>query len=319
MGSFPSSLQLVTAADEAFAMPMAVTLFSVLSNLPPQTEIWIRALDAGVTAESKRRIRRVVCRTSPTVHLGWTCPDTSDLEPVELDLDARFSSAIYYRLLIPEVLPDACSRALYLDSDLVAERSILPLWRRSFGDNAALAVPERTVSCPKNGVAEWRRLGLDADAPYFNSGVMLMNLEAWREQNLHGKTIEYLLDPENDFCYPGDQEALNAVLAGQWEPLDNRWNAFSFLYKPEPRAESEEMLGIDLTSARDEPYILHYTSDEKPWQWSCGHPKRDRFYHYLWHSGWFSMPEYVKWRALLSFRKVKDVTRPYRHRIGLRR
>lgn len=280
-----SPIWLVMAADEAFAMPMTVALFSVLHHLPPSQEIRIVALDAGVTAESKARANHVVRRASRKAQLEWVCPDASPIEGVD---HARSSQANLYLFLAPEVLPNTCDRALYLDSDLVVERSILPLWQKPLGSNAALAVPERIVSCPNNGVAEWERLGLDGDELYFNSGVMLLNLEVWREQNVHGQAIDYLLNPENRFCHESDQEALNAVLAGQWKALDPRWNVFTFLYDAEKRAEPEEMLGTDLGWVHRDPFVIHYTTDGKPWWPSCMHPDRDRFFHYLRRSGWFT-------------------------------
>jgi len=315
-GESAPPLHLVTMADEAFAMPMSVALFSVLQPLPPGSEPRIVALDAGVSGKSRERVHRVVDRASQTAQLEWVCPDTSAIDDVD---HARSSKANLYLFLVPEILPDECTRALYIDSDLVAERSVRSLWTKSFGDNAVLAVPERTVSCPSNGVAEWERLGFDADDLYFNSGVMLLNLEVWRQQNVHGRAIDYLLDPENRFCYKSDQEALNAVLEGQWGPLDPRWNAIHLLYEPDHRAEIEEMMDTDLRFARDDPYLIHYTGDEKPWHRGCEHPRRRRFYHYLWQSGWFTTAEYAKWRAPLVYQWLKDVSRPYRHRIGLRR
>lgn len=319
----PSTVQLVMAADEDFAMSMAVTLFSILHHLSSGQKIQITALDAGVTDESKDRIADVAQREHEKAHLEWICPDVSLIEDVEIEMDPRFSPAIFYRLLIPEIFPESCHRVLYIDSDIVMERSILPLWRKALGENAVRAVPERIVSCPKAGVAEWQRLGLDAGALFFNSGLMLINVDAWREHDLHKQAIEYLLNPENDFCYASDQEALNAVLAEQWEALDYRWNAIHQVYDPELRSRHEVMLGTTLSSIRHEPFGIHYTSDNKPWLSGCTHPARDRFYHYLRQSGWFSPVEYLRWRATLALRDglhtVKEVTRPFRHRIGLRR
>lgn len=315
-------IRLAMAADDSFAMPMAVTLFSALRHLSSDREVQVLALDAGLSSQSKERVGTVARRAHSEVHLHWTKPDTSNIDRVDLEMDPRFSPAIFYRLLIPEVLPETVDRILYLDSDLIFERSLRPLWEKSFQGTALQAVPERIVSCPKAGIADWERLGLDPGTPFFNSGLMLMNLNVWREEDIHGQTIRYLRNPENDFCYAGDQEALNAVLAGRWRPLDQRWNAIDQVFDPDLRQHHEEMLGTRLESAKREPFVVHFTSDEKPWQPGCTHPVRHRFYHYLRESGWFTEAEYLRWRAQLSGKSVvqwlKDVSRPYRHKIGLR-
>lgn len=315
-------IRLVMAADEAFAMPMAAGLYSALTHLPSGQEVRIWALDAGLTDESKRRITEVAHRASSGADLIWEEPDTSLIEGVDVQMDPRFSPAIFYRLLIPEVLPEETSRVLYIDSDLIFERSLLPLWRKPFEGNAILAVPERIVSCPKAGVAEWKRLGLDPGAPFFNSGLMLINLQAWRDLDVHGQAINYLLNEENDFSYASDQEALNAILAGQWGQLDQRWNAIHQVFDPDLRERHEVMLGTSLEPAQQDPYVIHYTSDRKPWLPRCAHPKRERFFYYLRESGWFTRSEYLKWRSQLSvgtaIQWLKDLSRPYRHKLGLR-
>lgn len=311
------SIRLVMAADDAFAMPMAVTLYSVVSHLPSPSTVEIMAFDAGMSGRGKEKIREVVTANGPTVHLTWIEPKVTRFERMASETAPRFSEAIYYRLLIPEVLPSSCRRVLYLDSDLIAEQSIAPLWQKPFDSNAACAVPERIVSCPDFGVAEWERLGLDANAPYFNSGLMLINLDAWRALDVSERACEYMLDSTNDFHLKSDQEALNAILAGHWGALDPRWNVVHLLYDSEERASMEEMLNTDLSSVPQDPYVIHFTGSEKPWMHSCPHPDRARFYHYLRRSGWYSLPEYVQWRVPRFLQRLKEVSRPLRHRVGL--
>jgi lipopolysaccharide biosynthesis glycosyltransferase len=211
---------------------------------------------------------------------------------------------------------------LYLDSDIVAEESIEELWAQSFEDHIALAVPERAVSCPENGIAEWERLGLMAEAPYFNSGVMIIRLDRWREADISGAALRYLTNPENRFCYPGDQEALNAVLAGRWGALAPRWNATHLLYSDTERPKMEAMLGTSLAAAQEDPALIHFTSDRKPWMPGCAHPLQGRFFHYLRRSGWFGTGRYEAWRVRLALRDgvewAKTMSRPLRHKIGLR-
>ena len=317
-----SPIVLVTAGDEGFALPMAVTLHSTLTHIAPHRSVRIVGLDAGLTPRSRRRIAQVVRESYADTTLRWVQPDISALTEITIKTAARFNASIFYRLLIPEVLPASYERVLYLDSDIVAEESIEALWAQLFGDHIVLAVPERAVSCPENGIAEWERLGLAAEAPYFNSGVMLIHLDRWREADISGAALRYLTNPENRFCYPGDQEALNAVLAGRWGALAPRWNATHLLYSDTERLKMEAMLGTSLASAREDPALIHFTSDRKPWMPRCGHPLQERFFHYLRRSGWFRPGHYEAWRVRLALRDgvewVKTMSRPLRHKIGLR-
>lgn len=315
---------IVTAGDDGFALPMAVTLSSALRHVPSEQSVDIVALDSGMSVANQARISAVVEEAHPHAELTWVQPDITSIEGIHLEeMDPRFNASTFYRFLIPNVLPDTCHRVLYLDSDVVVERNLQSLWRTPFNGNAAMAVPERIVSCPVAGIAEWERLGLDPDARFFNAGILLINLAAWRADNIHGQAIEYLLDSSNRFRYAGDQEALNAVLAGRWGALDLRWNVTHLLYSEDEKPRMEAMLQTDLDPVAQEPFLIHYTSDAKPWGPFCDHPLEDRFHHYLHRSGWFSTMGYPAWRVALAMRRgmhwLKEVTRPFRHQIGLRR
>jgi len=314
---------IVTAGDDGFALPMAVMLSSALKHLPQSQNVEVYVLDAGLTEDSRRRLDHVVQSNHPRAALFVIRPDRSVIGDLNLDMDPRFNASIFYRLLIPDVLPDRCSRVLYLDSDVVVDRDLLPLWESDFEGTAAQAVPERIVSCPEAGIGEWDALGLDPKSQYFNSGVMLLNLDMWREKTLHRKVIDYLRDPSNRFCYASDQEALNAVLAGQWKALDLRWNVTHLLYSEKDRPRLETMLETDLGPVARDPFIIHFTTEWKPWTAYSNHAFEHRFYYYLRRSGWFGWGEYLVWRLKLGVRKgmymLKEKSRPLRHAIGIRR
>jgi lipopolysaccharide biosynthesis glycosyltransferase len=81
-----------------------------------------------------------------------------------------------------------------------------------------------------------------------------------------------------------DQDAMNIVLAGQWKPLDLRWN---------------RTVGIALRSSWQEttfdaptflqlktrPFIVHFTTKFKPWN-AYRHPDKHLFYKYLDLTAW---------------------------------
>ena len=90
----------------------------------------------------------------------------------------RLSIAAIYRLFIPQVLSAEIEKAIYLDSDIIVNLDINELWRFELGDNVLGAISESS-----NGVDEQNAFTLVADGlinrgKYFNSGVLLMNLNA---------------------------------------------------------------------------------------------------------------------------------------------
>src|SRR5205085_2677747 len=74
------------------------------------------------------------------------------------------------------------------------------------------------------GVLGWRRLGIPPGAGFFSSGVMLIDVERWKEQRIEERAIKLLQESPEEAAITFDQSALNAVVAGNWMPLERRWS-----------------------------------------------------------------------------------------------
>jgi lipopolysaccharide biosynthesis glycosyltransferase len=287
---------LVCGADDNYAIPLAVTLHSALVNLDDEGPVELYVVDGGLSAGSKRRLERVVDAPPPHVDLHWRTVDMSRLEG--LPTHEWINTTTYLRLLIPDIVPARHDRALYLDSDLQVEASLTDLWAHSF-DGHALAATRAYgtpyVSSPL-GIEKYRELGYAPETPYFNAGVLLFNLDRWRTEALSERVLQYLRD-YHEHVQMVDQEALNAVLADDWAPLDLKWNVMSHLvnfddwddspFKERVRPRREELL--------DAPYIYHFAGGSKPWQIACNHPAQLEWIGYLWECPWFSAPERLRW------------------------
>lgn len=316
------SIALVLGADESFALPMAVTLYSALANLSPESKARVFILDGGLSKESRARLERVARKSGARARIEWREVEAERLAR-EVNLHERFSPAVLLRLVIPEVLPERFERAIYLDSDLVVEEDLTRLWQTDFEGKALLAARERWVSHSENGIQRWRELDLSPEAPYFNSGVLVMNLRRWREERIAEEVLSYLRCYREALNHLSDQEGLNAVLAKRWKALDPRWNALYQFYELE---EGEELglgreWGYTCEEVAEEAFVIHYSSGRhKPWRPECRHPETGRFHGYLRKSGWFTLEEYLRWKTEFVLGRVKvlwgvakDVTRPYRH------
>lgn len=320
------SLVLVFGADERFSLPLAVTLYSALANLQGRRRVSIYILDGGLSPESQSRLRQVAQRARVGIHLEFIRPDLDLIRGYSLKIKDHITEAAFLRLLIPELLPEQFERAIYLDSDMVVEADLGQLWDAELGQNAVLAVRDLYIPYLSSmlGLYNWRELGLAPDAPYFNSGLLVMNLRRWRAEDLGGRILRYLSEQGTRINH-SDQEGLNAILAGMWGALDPRWN-LTYAYFDQVRFEEseykEEVRSMRKAFVR-EPYIIHYTH-KKPWDPKCVHPARFRFFHYLKLCKWFTSAEYARWRlvrlpeqAVALLRQFSEVrTRPLRKLIG---
>ena len=279
-------IALLCGADDAYAMPLAVMIYSASANLAPPWRLRVFLMDAGISGPFRRLIERKIA-TLGNVDLEWRDLDLGAFS--QLPTLGYLKSSIYLRLQMDEILPPDLKRIIYLDADLLVEGDLSELWQQDFGGATALAVYDYggavfRPNLPLPGVEKSRR----KTAPYFNSGVLVIDLNRWRKDRVGQAAMEYIRRFKSLVEYP-DQDALNAVLFGKWRPLDLTWNAqVDNLIHPEQMGNTEA--DAEILHRREEllyhPRIHHYAGVKKPWNPGRFRPVRKRFVHYLHASGW---------------------------------
>lgn len=302
-------LTLLFVADEHYAAPLAAALYSALVNLARPTSVEVFLVHGPMEADTRARLRALVDRTEHDVTLHFIpVREDAALGRWSLQLEDVWTPTTFFRLLIEKLIPEDRSRVLYLDCDMVVEGNLLELWATDLEERTIAAAPERSVSCPKFGIARWRELGLPPTAPYFNAGLMLIDMARWRARSYGERVLEYLHDHGDTLRIKGNQEGLNAVLAGDWTVLDPSWNVLNWYY--DVRWFDSARHGA-VPSRRDRPRMLreakviHYTTRFKPWRAECDHPRRRRYFHYLRRSGWMPPVAYARWRLGLEVDQLR--------------
>jgi lipopolysaccharide biosynthesis glycosyltransferase len=241
-------MQYLFGLDEGFAMPTGVAAASLDRFLSVSDEITFFHL--GLSPESESKLRS--CVRNATARLV-DC--RSDLDPT-WPTSSWLSPATYLRVLAQKLLDDS-SLCLYLDGDVVVRRDPAPLCATDLQGCSLGAVRSRVAPflASPGGVTEWFELGLPSTAPYFNAGVLLLDLERWRGRDVLGQVVRFL-DVHGDRIQTADQEALNALLVGDWVEVDRTWNYVTHVsesFLPQPELEP------------DDPHIVHFAGRTKPW------------------------------------------------------
>lgn len=283
-----ATIVLVAGANDRFALGLTVALCSALRRLDPARPAHVFILDGGLSPASRDRCRLCLQRARPDAAITFSENDPGRF----LGLNHHgYSRAAYLRLLIPEVVPDAYPRALYLDSDVVVEGDVAQLW-----------------ALPDQGTAFWAALddgirgtsfvrdhlgfgGLAANAPYFNSGVMLIDLRRWKAARISERTLMFLAE-HSDRCVHADQDALNIVAAGNWSVLPSAWNRQFSGMNAWPQADG---------APGDPIGVIHFV-DGKPWQPGTACLLQRNFNLALRDSGWLSTGAYL---GFLARRKAR--------------
>jgi lipopolysaccharide biosynthesis glycosyltransferase len=274
----------VCGVDNKYVMPLSVVIASALKNLNSEHEIIFYIIDGGIRPNNKKKLQKLFVQKNSSLKFIQ-----APLNIIEnLKESGHFSRAAYLRLLIPDLLPNQYNKAIYLDSDLIVKGNLGDLWNINIGDNYLLAVPSLGIPYVSSnyGLSNYQKLGISAKSKYFNSGVLVINLEKWRNNNISQKIINYI-EQNEEITLWADQDGMNALLAGKWGELPAKWNKTpefnNYLEKDNPFSEQ------DFQNALHQPCIVHFASSVKPWNSTFKYPENDSFFDYLdttpW-SGW---------------------------------
>jgi lipopolysaccharide biosynthesis glycosyltransferase len=250
-------IEVLCASDERFLAHAATMLCSLLEHNPI---IRIHFLHGSIPRSELLKLEALAANYGCEKIVFY---DVRQVDFEDLRVDKWASIAVYYRLLAPRLLPDTIEKVLYLDSDLIVRKSLAPLWNTDIADRPLAAVPDYI------GGTAGRDLGLPDGTKYFNSGVLLMNLQYWRRNSVAEQAISFIRHNPDKVQY-WDQDALNANLANQWVELPTQWNWQDF----------------DARGQDQEPAIVHFVSWDKPWRWSNKHPYKEEYHKYRLKTPW---------------------------------
>ena len=246
--------------DQNYAMPCGVAILSVCRNTP--RPLYFHALVAeDVTQETKKQIEEMAL--SYGNRMAWYQVDSAILK--KLPEHRWYGKSIYNRLLIPDLLPEDVTKVLYLDSDILALKSLRPVWEMVLADDEPAAM---AFDSGCSDIYFHNRVDIPLSQPYFNSGVILMNLTCWRKEGIRMKCMEKI--GQNNYTLV-DQDAINAVIGARVRNLHLRYNLqVSILKCPEDDLQMDkERCSAQVHEAIEDPVIIHYTDCIKPWHEGC--------------------------------------------------
>jgi len=213
----------------------------------------------------------------------------------------RNSYTTYLKLFAFGMLPDDVHRIFFIDSDSVVTGKLDELVDFDMQGNAVAAVKD--VLCREYMVS----LGFPTGDSWYNMGVMLVDIDAWKNENCEAKIIENM---KKRCAYVAvDQDLLNTTLHGKITTLPPCYNTTPHHYVYDHKTVmkcfpwedfySEE----EIAQAQSNPVIRHFERflGHSPWHLNNLHPFTKDFDYYLSISPW---KDYQKKKAVntMTFR-----------------
>jgi lipopolysaccharide biosynthesis glycosyltransferase len=272
-------MNVVYASNDGYARHLGVSLYSLLEHNKEADKIHVYILSMGLSEENKNRLIGIGAqleREVIVIELG----DLKERFSYKVDTGG-FDLSIMARLFVGEVLPETEERVLYLDCDTVVNASLKRLWEMDLESNMVGAVMEPTIY-----PAVKESIGLLPEEPYFNSGVLLIDLKRWRKEEAQKLLLDFY-SSRGGKLFAGDQDTINGALKGRIKPLPPRYNFFtnyryfrySHLIKLSPVYQT--ITKKSFQEAKKHPVILHYMGDERPWKQGNLNHYRKVYDHYL--------------------------------------
>lgn len=314
------------AADENIAIGLYVAVYSVVRNANSEVEYTVYVLDGGLSVKTKSRIKQIGLRKE-NIKIE-IIEDFSD-ETSKLKDPERVGRSAYLRFLIPSLISEKHDRLVYLDSDVLMCEDIYNMVNQDMGQNTIMAAQDFLLPIVKDA-KKYTKLtdvvNLPDEEPYFNSGVLMIDLKKWRNDRVSDRCID-MIHENNDDLVMDDQDALNGVLYKKWGMLDPRWNVqLNWMEKSEKNFRYENIIHkIGKEKILDNPYLIHYNVRKKPWEMGTRGQFRKKYLEYLRASNWFGEGEYYRYVFAKyinhvvheCYRYGAEVSRPIRHKLRL--
>ena len=263
-------MELLVTVDKNYIPPLQVMLTSLYMNNPGE-KVELYLLHSRLQEKELEPLEKQCGR------LGYK------FFPVKIE-DSWFSQApvtkqypreMYYRLLAPCFLPQKLHRILYLDPDILVINSLKPLWETDMKGRLFAAAAHTGKTNLANNINQVR---LGTTNKYFNSGVLLINLDQGRKEILPEEIFRYAGEHAKELLLP-DQDILNAVFGSRTLELDD------YLWNYDARNYSTYLLrsgGVcDMDWVMGNTGILHFCGKTKPWQAGYIHRFGILYKHYM--------------------------------------
>ena len=250
---------LALTSDEGYFPGLYCAVASALSAMDSARKIDVKVLDGGLSQASRDTLASLIERIGKRTRLDFVKADPSIFD--KATLGPGQSHMAYCRILLPQLL--GVPRLIYLDCDMLVFRDLSKLFdfELSAGKFVA-AVPDfETCSLEDDSRGLAKAMKLPAEGAYFNSGVMLMNLDELRKQHFFQRAVEFLGIWKSDYRFH-DQSAMNFLLHEHIEELPEYWNRPSWCF------DAQENNNLNC--------VLHYTSSV-PWLGGIPGPAQELF------------------------------------------
>ena len=244
------SIHIALTFDDNFWAPAYALMRSICISSRRRTELVFHLMHMPLSAAHRADLEEITTEFGAALHYYDMAqlPRFNDFV-ARLPQGGRWPKIVYARMLLPHLLPAGVERVIYLDCDMLVRAPIEELYETDLQGQPLGAVRDALAPFLVLRRDMRQNAGLfDGADPYFNSGMLVMDLARWRNIDLAAE-IE-AMDARGILSkLYFDQDMLNLIFRNRWHQLPWRWNT----------------IGAHPAHEALDPAILHFTLKAKPW------------------------------------------------------
>lgn len=261
-------INVVYICDENYAMPASVSIISLRETRKNPAEYCIHVVCCDVSEDSRAKLQSLSCDGFSVVIHEVTLPESFGRQKLER---LHVSPASLFKFELGELFPEL-DRILYLDCDTLVQKDISELFSCDISECCAAAVKD--MKAELSAPTQLSRINAEHKSGYFNSGVMLLNLELLRRERMNERLLRQKLNGTNFFM---DQDAFNFCFGGRVKYLPFGCNYMTSVIGAFSDEEIKAFYHCDIGA--ENAAVLHLCSRYKPWDYS-NVPFADKWYDY---------------------------------------
>lgn len=237
-----SNIPIFLTSDNNYAPFVATTMASILSNTKSYIDFYI--LDGGIKEDNKERINSLK-KNFNNFHLEFLKTNVNEFFR-SFKISGHLNLTTYSRLLI-SILKPTLSKVLYLDTDIIVLDDINSLYQINLDKYALGAAwhPSRILYNNDTKVP----LELSNEHKYFNAGVLLIDIQKWKKNNVI-ENLFLIQKKYNNNILHADETLLNKYFDANYKIFDTVWNYTDYDVVNRPNCVVK---------------LRHFASALKPW------------------------------------------------------
>lgn len=270
--------------DKNFSKYAAVTIQSIICNNKLPITFYLM-IDNSVSLFDKLYLQYMIKKSKNKVKI-FNMSDT-----FKNAFSGSWSKAMYYPILLSNICNE--DRILFLDSDTLITGELQSFYNLDFEDNYCIAVndygmkswikskhkillsnnEESTIDKYFEDIRKWNNLDMER---YFNSGMLLLNLNKIRQNNAQEEMLNIL---KNNILACPDQDCFNICFHNSVKIVSMKYNFMVVNKDIYQNLQDKDKSQYDTFLTNATPLIIHFLT--KPWLGCINDiPYADLYYKY---------------------------------------